>query len=245
MKDISLRCFHYTYDYAPTPKEFSVLGWEHVNIEKCLSLSGIVILPETFPMYVPSVFSPDVSIMRWVLNVPGKLGGHTKYMKNERVYYYNDHLAESAKVASHDGKAYRFKLGTIGKEIKDYMATDKLKCVDIYYQGKGSLDISVKRSTDDLPLLGITRYWPPVRSQLYDLLNRCRTFYSFDDYSALMTEAFLCGAKVLVSSDGGVHWREFEANAEMLEQVEDEVRDRERVRAMVDEMREYHDNRGI
>lgn len=52
-------------------------------------------------------------------------------------------------------------------------------------------------------VLQIKRGFPPTREQLADLLNRTKTLFTFDDYSAINEEARLCGCAVRYLAHNG------------------------------------------
>lgn len=44
----------------------------------------------------------------------------------------------------------------------------------------------------------ITETWPPTRQGVADLLKRCQVFISYDNFTALTDEAYLCGCQVRI-----------------------------------------------
>ena len=142
---------------------------------------SVVIVPEVLDI------KTNLPILRWCLNVPGKLGGPKVYGSNEFVVYYNDEIAEVAKSASIDGVAHELTIGV----IEPLTNQNKKRVLDLWYEGKGQSD-----SSHGLDALRLTRQWPPTRMELFSLLDKCEEFYSYDDYSGMNLEAYLCGCNV-------------------------------------------------
>ena len=142
---------------------------------------SVCIVPETLDIQT------NLPILRWVLNVPGKLGGPKCYGANEFVVYYNDEIAADAIAASIDGIAHELTIGVV-EPLTD---SGKPRVFDLWYEGKGKED-----SSHGIDAIRVTRHWPPTRMELFSLLERCEEFYSYDDYSALNLEAHLCGCNV-------------------------------------------------
>jgi len=153
---------------------------------------SVMICPEVLDL------KTNLPIMRWCLNVPGKLGGPLCYGENEIVFYYNDEIAESARAASLDGVAHELTIGVLDP-LKD---AGKPKLFDAFYEGKGESD-----SSHGLDAIRITRTWPPTKPELIWILDRVENFYSYDNYSALNLEAHMCGANVFIRES--CEWKEF------------------------------------
>ena len=148
-------------------------------------LRGILIAPEVFP---------DIKIphVRWVLNVPGLLGGPTKYPPGTVCFHYCKELAASAREASPVGESYEFILGHIA--LPEYIPEDRpLTC---YYGGKFT---QFGGEMQDHPYaIEIRRDYPATKKKFWELMQMCHTLYSYDTFSAMNCEAHLIGVKVNV-----------------------------------------------
>ena len=153
---------------------------------------SVCIVPETLDL------KTNLPILRWVLNVPGKLGGPKCYGANEFVVYYNDEIAADAIAASIDGVAHELTIGV----IEPLTNQNKKRVYDCYYEGKGQSD-----SSHGLEALKVTRHWPETRVELFSLLDRCENFYSYDNYSAINLESWMCGCNTYIRENK--EWREF------------------------------------
>jgi hypothetical protein len=127
--------------------------------------------------------------VRWVMYFPGVIGGPEKYEPEELVFSYSKYfmpVPQNRLLTVH----------TIDYElfnIKDVANRD----IDCYWDGKGS-----RRAAKKLPLtdgmIEITREWPATSRELAALLKRTSIFYSYDHYTTVSYEAFLCGCRVIL-----------------------------------------------
>jgi len=177
-----------TVPYKAPPPVGSRINW--INTDQIQK--SVMICPEVLDL------KTNLPIMRWCLNVPGKLGGPLCYGENEIVFYYNDEIAESARAASLDSVAHELTIGVLDP-LKD---AGKPKLFDAFYEGKGESD-----SSHGLDAIRITRTWPPTKPELIWILDRVENFYSYDNYSALNLEAHMCGAHVYIRES--CEWKEF------------------------------------
>jgi hypothetical protein len=147
--------------------------------------NDIVIYPEV----VPGNLLNAKRVIRYILNVPGKLGyGEKTYDPNEVLVAYNQELAHYA-----NGVMLQV------PSIEPFFYTnDCEKLVNAVFVGKGQ-DLGL-HSAD---CVEITKSYPETRRQLADLLRTVKTLFMYDDFSMIAQEARLCGCEViLIKNDG-------------------------------------------
>lgn len=144
--------------------------------------NAIVVYPETVlgnPM-------KGRTVVRYVLNHPGLLGGDNYYDINEFIFTYSPVFYPTAPLLT---------VPIIEPFFRDYGLQREGGC---FWVGKRE-DI-----VDEIPetkgLTEITYTWPETREELARLLNTKEIFYSYDDCTALIHEARKCGCKVVVIS---------------------------------------------
>jgi predicted O-linked N-acetylglucosamine transferase (SPINDLY family) len=147
----------------------------------------IVIYPEV----APGNLLKAKRVIRFILNVPGKLGhGEKAYDPGEILVAYNKELASYA-----NGRMLQV------PSIEPFFhAEGAVKTVDSVFVGKGQ----------DLGLhppgcIAITKAYPPSRREVAQLLRSTKTLYMYDDFSMISHEAALCGCDVkLIRKDGEI-----------------------------------------
>lgn len=152
-----------------------------------------------YPEVIPGNPVGAERVVRYVLNHPGLLGGTKAYADSEMVWYYDEWLRDSARAAtSTDLTGRRLFINVIEPE---YFWNNPLTRRDktCYYVGKAG------RITPELPgYTEITSKWPATRMDLGNLLRRTKALYSYDDCTALLEEAVLCGARAYVTGMDGI-----------------------------------------
>ena len=138
------------------------------------------------------------TVVRWVLNRPGLLGGDAKYDAGEHVFYYSDVYLPYIRNAVR-GKLY---LPMIDESIffcdsqeSGDLAERTLAC---YYIGKSTWK---EGYCDRGRTFEITRDTPP-KSELGKLFRASRVLYCFDNSTILVYEALMCGCPVVIIPDG-------------------------------------------
>jgi hypothetical protein len=128
-------------------------------------------------------------VVRWVLYYPGMIGSRaTTYDPRELVAYY--------------GEQYRVGAGPVvymsPVDADRFFNTHAEKLMDVVWVYKGD------RTAAPWPAgaAEITLKWPPNRAATAALLRGARRVFSYDLNTALLHEAALCGAEVLVPRDG-------------------------------------------
>ena len=135
------------------------------------------------------------TVLRWVLNRPGLLGGDAVYDAGELVFCYSDVFRPYVRnrVA---GKLY---MPTIDESI---FRTDdwdvSRRTLECFYVGKSTWKDGI---VDRGNAFEITREFP-AKPELGKLFRSCRVLYCFDNSTILIYEALLCGCPVVVIPDG-------------------------------------------
>ena len=127
-------------------------------------------------------------VVRYILNVPGKLGGTKHYAAHELLVAYSEPLAAHA-----HGRILN--LPTIEPF---FCKTDGPKPKLAVYVGKGA---DLKLHPEEC--IYITRDFPSSRRGVATLLQQVSTLYTYDDFTAIELEALLCGCEVKVIQKNG------------------------------------------
>ncbi len=135
------------------------------------------------------------SVVRWVLNRPGLLGGEERYDESEKVFYYTDLFLPYIK----NRVAGKLHMPTIDQSL--FFCEDgkeSRRSLDCFYVGKSKWQEGI---FDPAQVLEITRTSPP-KKELGKLFRATRVLYCFDNSTILAYEALLCGCKVVIIPDG-------------------------------------------
>ncbi len=127
-------------------------------------------------------------VVRYILNVPGKLGGTKHYAAHELLVAYSEPLAAHAA-----GRILN--LPTIEPF---FCKVDGPKPKLAVYIGKGA---DLKLHPEEC--IYITRDFPSSRRGVAMLLQQVSTLYTYDDFTAIELEALLCGCEVKVIQKNG------------------------------------------
>ncbi|MGE5498606.1 MAG: glycosyltransferase [Syntrophothermus sp.] len=130
-------------------------------------------------------------VVRYVLNEPGKLGG-------DKEYDVNDFLVAFDGTLSHFTKGEVLRIPHIEEFFANRGYERKVNC---YWIGKGIN--SHHPVTEDC--IEITYEWPAKRRELAELFNKTKIFYTYDDRTALVTEAQLCGCEVKIIKESDIY----------------------------------------
>ena len=138
------------------------------------------------------------TVVRWVLNRPGLLGGDAEYDAGEHVFYYSDVYRPYIRNAVR-GKLY---MPMIDESIffceSQECCHDSQRTLACYYVGKSTWK---EGYCDRDRTFEITRETPP-KSELGKLFRASRVLYCFDNSTILAYEALLCGCPVVIIPDG-------------------------------------------
>jgi O-antigen biosynthesis protein len=160
-------------------------GSEHIAVDEVTD-DDVVIYPEIVngnPLNAKNV-------VRWLLNIPGVCGGDGIYKESDLIYCFLPNT-------TYPNMRGYLCISSFDEKLKDLGLPREHNLIWVY---KGA---AKKR----IPIEGIeiTFDWPKSKNKLIDLLQRCKTFYSYDDTTSLAYEARLCGCDVkLVNADGTV-----------------------------------------
>jgi hypothetical protein len=140
--------------------------------------NAIVIYPET----VSGNPMNGNTVVRWVLNTPSLLGGDKVYAKNELIFTWSENY--------YDAPVLTVPI------IEDFFRNEHLpRSGACFWVGKG---INVPHIPETECMCEITYEWPETREELALLLNGKEVFFTYDDNTALITEAKMCGCQVVV-----------------------------------------------
>jgi hypothetical protein len=140
-------------------------------------------------------------VVRLVANKPGYLGGDRVYHDSEKVYLYSKYYSTHVKNEI-SGFLYNPML-----EINVWTYSNKgERPLKLFYVGKGKFTEGYTGSD----YIEITRS-NPTRAELPALFNRASHIVVFDNSTALIQEAALCGCIPIVIPDGSQSREDFEA----------------------------------
>lgn len=147
----------------------------------------IVIYPEVAPGNLLNA----KRVIRYILNVPGKLGyGEKQYDKNEVLIAYNKELAPYSNGA----------ILQVPSTEPFFRADGCVKTQNAVYVGKG-IDLGLHPAD----CVAITKTFPATRREVAKLLRSVNTLYAYDDFSMIGHEAELCGCEVkLIQKNGTI-----------------------------------------
>ena len=163
-------------------------GLEATVNEKPGNVDYIAVYPETVRELNP-FGAPH--FVRYMLHRPGVVGGPRSYPKNVLKVWYNGIYK-----GSDDGPVLTiqtieldlFNLQGVG--IRDTTSTWIGRAERRgYMQGKPVGETIIKHN------------WPPTRKGVADLLKRSKVLFTYEPFTALMTEAGLCGCPTIIMTD--------------------------------------------
>ena len=124
-------------------------------------------------------------VVRYILNVPGKLGGDRKYASKELTFAYNSDLVQYS-----EGRVLH--IPVIESFFTVDSSFDNNRPINSFWVGKGqNTNHPVTKNCTE-----ITRKWPADRKTLAELLKQTKIFYTYDDFTSLAVEAKMCGCEV-------------------------------------------------
>lgn len=134
------------------------------------------------------------SVVRWVLNSPGLLGGDTTYKENESVFLYSEVYRDYVKNKI-DGTLY---VPAIDESIFYPPPEATARTLTCYYVGKSKY---VTGHVDTNESFEITRK-TPAKKELGKIFRVASMLYCFDNSTLLIFEALSCGCPVTIIPDG-------------------------------------------
>lgn len=159
----------------------------------------------TWVIYPETVSSNPLcakNVIRWVLNQPGLLGGQAIYNESEQVFIYSDVYKDYVKNKI-SGKLF---LPTIDSQTFFPPTNESGRNLQCYYVGKSKF----KDGYFDQNLVFEIGRHSPTRKDLSNLFRAARVLYCFDNSTALIYEAVLCGCPVIIIPDGTHTWSDYE-----------------------------------
>lgn len=123
-------------------------------------------------------------VARWVLNVPGKLGGDGAYAPSEMVFSWDPSFLDGVPL-----------LHLPAVETDIYRDRHEPRSGALYFVGKGDSGAPPNASPVTLAMR-LDRY------ALADALNRAEVLYSLDGVTAMAQIALLCGCPVVIVPTG-------------------------------------------
>lgn len=131
------------------------------------------------------------NVIRWVLQVPGMLNGDTEYAKTEKVFTFS--------------KSYMPNGGYIDELYLPSIELDLFNTENVRERQGGCFWVHKGWQTPRIPetegLPEIIGAWPSSRKELADFLKTREYMYTYDNCTALIDEARLCGCPVIVIPD--------------------------------------------
>ncbi|MDD5457603.1 MAG: glycosyltransferase [Candidatus Margulisbacteria bacterium] len=161
-----------------------------------------------YPEIVPGNPLNAQTVIRYVLNRPGVMGGDLTYAESDMIFVYTKMLRQSL---GNKAKGVLF-IPTIEQDIffrNEAQARNK-QC---FYIGKGRYreDIINPLETDMIKITRNPRF-PGTREELADLFRQCSMFYCFDNLTIMYYESALCGCPVVLIPDGNYNKEQYENN---------------------------------
>jgi O-antigen biosynthesis protein len=209
-------------------------GWAKYRAMRPGEPLGIPVVPEIFQMNN----GDRLPCMRWVLNAPGKLGGPTRYTRDEIIFHFADNMEEPARAASADGTTAQLWIGIV--DPREFAPDPGLpRDLVTFWPGRRP---GFPKAPDPLALR-LMSTWPPVRDELVQVLKRSKTFYCYERDSLLGLEAFLAGADVRIWD--GEAWTPYTPDdAHVDRHLVNDERDRAAVAKAVDRVQAWLASRG-
>ena len=175
------KVLYYVQDKDNWPSDIPIL----TTVDEKLKKNAIIIYPEIVagnPLRVRNV-------ARLVLFYPGRNGGMRQYHKSEMIFTYHPEFMPGADVLT---------IPWIDESLFNNPGYKRTQDYCFVYKGGRWKDV---KELNELPT--ITMKWPESREKLAELLKHTKTLYSFDNASAVLEEALLCGANVMLVTNEG------------------------------------------
>jgi hypothetical protein len=164
------------YSVHETNPDWNELHWNNQTSE------FIAIYPEI--IYGNPLSSKKV--VRWVLNIPGKVYGPTTFNSKDMIFTWDSSFLSNVPILTVDIMEHDL-----------FFYTDKQENNDVCFFGKGYFRVN-EQSYITKNMRQITDDWPPTRNELAELLRNTKTLYTYDNCTSIINEAFACGCKVIL-----------------------------------------------
>lgn len=185
----------FLFSAKPNPKGFTCI--EEITDE--MRKNDIIVYPEVI-FGNPLGFQ---NVVRYVLYFPGRNSGPKNYHHSEMIFVHDRSFLNKGEI-----------LTLPWLDTKIFYDNKSSKTQDCYFIHKGGKWRKEKKTRG---LLEINTKTPNTREKLADLLRSTNILYSYDDCSALLDEALLCGCKVKVITKTGIE----DFKSDYLEKIKD------------------------
>ena len=156
-------------------------GISRVDLDKKMKEGAIAVYPEI----VKGNPYNSQRVVRWVLYLPGVIGGDKEYDPSEAVFCYDARFCDAAK----SDRLFAVDID----ECTEFIDKGNPRKGNLLWVGKGR---DMKRSVVQVPVKEITYGEPKTRAELVDWYNGAELLYSFDNMTRVINEARLCGCPV-------------------------------------------------
>ena len=183
--------------------------WIHPNITTAMSspLScDCVVAPEIQELAHLPISMP---VMRWILFFPGARGGPNVFGLNEICYVYPFPRNQSEDHQTIAPSCYKQEWAEFflpARDIENYESTVP-RTRDLVFIYKGAKKYGTKCVAPHKRCVVIKKDMFETREQFLNALKKTRTFYSYDDATAALGDAHLCGCECKVFD--GENWKDW------------------------------------
>ncbi len=174
----------YLYSLYPRNERFKYID----NLDLVDKNSAIIVYPE-ITSGNPLRFK---NVVRLVLYYPGILGGTKEYFDEELIFVHDRIFSDKGDVLT---------VPFIDTSL--FYSDDTPKNKVCYFINKGGKWRDVPELVDAIE---INMSYPENRDDLAKLLRETKVFYSYDDCSAIMDEALMCGCEVKIIKENGFEY---------------------------------------
>lgn len=157
------------------------------ELQEQIARSGSVVYPEVQRGNVLNA----AQVIRYVLNVPGLLGGDRTYNPNEKVFVYIQWLGRFVP----DPK-WTLCLPVVDTRYFNRLHLPAERNLRCFYVGKGRDKHRI--AALEKGAIEITRQWPEDHATLAEIFKAAQVFITYDDFTNLIGEARLCGCPVII-----------------------------------------------
>lgn len=127
-------------------------------------------------------------VVRWVLNIPGKISGPKEYPSTDLVYFFNKSFDIFGTSTEEDILHYP------PIELDIFFDKGLKRSGKCFYVGKGT---KTPRIPETHGLVEITRSYPLEQADFAGLLQKSELMYTYDNETSVFDNARLCGCPVV------------------------------------------------
>jgi O-antigen biosynthesis protein len=170
------------------------------------------------------------NVIRYALNHPGWTGAEKVYPLSEYVMAHSKSIYQSVDPSNRFGGILNI---SIIEPHLFYFDKQIPRDIELFWVYKGAATRAKYKIPGEESMKEITHEWPASRPATAEILRRCKRFYSYDPFSAITTEAEICGAEVyMIQSDGEI--KRHHADREDIINARDKWDDKDQIYTMVD-----------